>query len=344
MVESINNIPKRVFIVPYRNRKQQKFFFSKYMSYLLEDIDDYEIYFSHQYDKRSFNRGASKNIGFLAIKQKYPNDYKNISFIFNDVDTMPFNKIFNYDTTLGVIKHYYGFKFALGGIVVIKGDDFEKINGFPNYWGYGMEDNCLQKRADIHKLITDRTQFYPIGSAEILQLFDGISRIISKKDPWRMQHDNGIDGLRTIHKLFYSINERSLNDDDNEFIVDNPKIYIINISHFLTCVAYENEEYSKYDLRDPPRKIIHPNKIVKIGHIADNIDDWTNIPQYHAQQEKMGLSILKNTYQQQHQQQHQQHQQHQQQQQQQQQQQFVNNNVINQNTRLNFKLGLGGLK
>ena len=34
-------IPKRVFIVPYRNRIQHKFFFSKYMSFLLEDNKDY---------------------------------------------------------------------------------------------------------------------------------------------------------------------------------------------------------------------------------------------------------------------------------------------------------------
>ena len=30
-------IPKRVFIVPYRNRVQHKFFFCKYMSFILED-------------------------------------------------------------------------------------------------------------------------------------------------------------------------------------------------------------------------------------------------------------------------------------------------------------------
>ena len=69
-------IPKRVFIVPYRNRIQHKFFFSKYMSFLLEDNKDYEIYFSHQCDARTFNRGAVKNIGFLAIKNKYPNHIK----------------------------------------------------------------------------------------------------------------------------------------------------------------------------------------------------------------------------------------------------------------------------
>ena len=89
-------IPKRVFIVPYRNRVQHKFFFSKYMSFILEDKDDYEIYFSHQCDARTFNRGAIKNIGFIAIKNKYPEHYKDITFIFNDVDTIPFYKIFDY--------------------------------------------------------------------------------------------------------------------------------------------------------------------------------------------------------------------------------------------------------
>ena len=44
------------------------------------------------------------------------------------MDTLPFHKIFDYDTTEGTIKHYYGFTYALGGIVVIKGSDFEKTN------------------------------------------------------------------------------------------------------------------------------------------------------------------------------------------------------------------------
>lgn len=313
-------IPKRVFIVPYRNRKQQKFFFCKYMSYLLEDVPDYEIYFSHQSDKRSFNRGATKNIGFLAIKRKYPNDYKDMSFIFNDVDTMPFNKIFDYDTSEGVIKHYYGFKFTLGGIVVIKGIDFEKINGFPNYWGYGMEDNCLQKRAGVNNLKIDRRHFYSIGSPEILQLFDGISRIISKKDPWRLQNDNGLEGLNTINKLMYSIDTKSSNESDNEFTVNNPQIYIINISYFLTGVSYESEDYYNYDLREPPRKIIHPSKIIQTGKTTVTTDDWTNIPHYPTQQERIELNIK------------------------QQQPQYMNNKYIRPHTLNNFKIGLGGLK
>jgi len=286
MLNSEINIPKKVFIVPYRNRTQHKFFFSKYMSFILEDKDDYEIYFSHQCDSRTFNRGAIKNIGFLAMKQKYPNDYKNIIFIFNDVDTIPFNKIFDYDTNIGVVKHYYGYKYALGGIVVIKGDDFERINGFPCFWGWGMEDNVLQKRCERYGIVIDRSNFYSIGSPEILQLFDGISRIISKKDPERGENDNGVDGLKTISQLQYNIDDKSLNQNDNIFTVHNSRIFFINISTFLTCIPFGTEEYYKYDLREPKRKIINPNKIKEITKTVINTNDWTNIPYYPTTKER----------------------------------------------------------
>ena len=279
-------VPKRVFIVPYRNRIQHKFFFSKHMSFILEDCDDYEIYFSHQCDARTFNRGATKNIGFLAIKEKYPNDYKNITFIFNDVDTIPFYKIFDYETTEGVVKHYYGFKYALGGIVVMKGSDFEKINGFPCYWGWGMEDNALQKRCDHYGLKIDRSVFYEIGSPQILQLFDGISRIISKKDPWRMDKDNGVDGLKTITTLKYNINSKSDNPNDNIFIVDNQHIFIINIHTFLTHIRFENDQFYNYDLREPKRKIINPDKMKETKQVIPNTNDWTNIPYYPTTRER----------------------------------------------------------
>ena len=279
-------IPKRVFIVPYRNRVQHKFFFSKYMSFILEDSDDYEIYFSHQCDARTFNRGGVKDIGFLAIRNKYPQHYKDITFIFNDVDTIPFNKIFDYQTNHGIVKHYYGFKYALGGIIVMKGADFEKINGFPCFWGWGMEDNALQKRCDRAGLKVDRSVFYNIGSPEILQLFDGISRIISKKDPWRGEHDNGIDGLRTITQLKYSIDEKSENPNDNIFTVHNPRIFFINVSTFLTYIPFGSEEYYNYDLREPKRKIINPDKIRETKKTVVSTNDWSNIPYYPTTREK----------------------------------------------------------
>ena len=296
MISPLEIIPKKIFIVPYRNRPQQKFFFSKYMSFLLENIPDYHIYFSHQSDKRNFNRGATKNIGFLVMKKKYPNDYKNITFIFNDVDTMPFYKIFDYETIPGIIKHYYGFKYTLGGIVVIKGADFEKTNGYPNFWGYGNEDNCLQTRAEIIGLKIDRTDFYPIGSPEILQLFDGVSRIICKKDPWRMKNDNRYDGLQTITHLQYSIDNTSTNNDDNKLVIDNLNISIINITHFLTGIDYDKDEYYKYDLREPARAIIAPHKIKRTPVNPNDgmlVDDWTNIPYYPMKRENIMVNETK---------------------------------------------------
>ena len=295
MSETIINIPKRIFIVPYRNRVQHKHFFSKYMTYILEDQTDYEIYFSHQCDARTFNRGAVKNIGFIAAKNKYPDHYKNITFIFNDVDTVPFYKIFDYETTYGIVKHYYGFKHALGGMVVMKGSDFEKTNGFPCFWGWGMEDKNLQNRCEAVGIKIDRSLFYNIGSPEILQLFDGISRIISTKEHINGQQDDGVDGLRTISQLTFNIEDKSANPNDNVFIVNNPKIMFINISNFLTRTPYGEDEYYTYDLREPTNNILNPNKLKKTKQSVVTTSDWGKIPHYPTtleKQEKIARDIV----------------------------------------------------
>lgn len=249
--------------------------------------NDYEIYFSHQCDARTFNRGGTKNIGFLAVKNKYPNHYKNITFVFNDIDTIPFTNIFDYETTHGTVKHFYGFKYALGGIVSFKGSDFEAMNGYPNFWGWGMEDNVLQTRCENRGLVIDRTHFHPIGSPNIIQLFDGVTRVINRKDPWRATHD-GNDGLQTIHKLNYTIDALSANPADNIHIISSDKIFVINISTFLTQTPFEQDNYFKYDLREPARKIINPDRIKThttkpLDHMTD---DWSNIPFYPTSDKK----------------------------------------------------------
>jgi hypothetical protein len=281
--------PTIVFIVPYRNRIQHKYYFSLYLTSILKDTQDhYEIYFSHQCDTRSFNRGGTKNIGFQAVKSKYPESYKDITFVFNDIDTIPFSNIFDYKTTPGIVKHFYGFNYALGGIVSITGADFEATNGFPNFWGWGMEDAVLQTRCEKIGLQIDRSQFYPIGSPNILQLFDGVSRLINRKDPLRAKHDNGADGLRSIHKLEYTIDKQSNNPQDNIHMLDSEQIFIVNINTFMTATQYEPTGFYEYDLREPPQKIMNPGRANTNKQYATS-DTWSNIPFYPTAEKRKEL-------------------------------------------------------
>lgn len=275
-------IPDIVFIVPYRDRAHHKYFFTKYMKHILDKNLNFEIYFSHQCDKRAFNRGAMKNIGFLAIKRKYPDHYKNISFVFNDIDTVPFNKLFDYTTKPGIVSHYYGFRFALGGIVVFNGGDFEKINGFPCYWGWGIEDNIIQQRCVDHNIKIDRTNFYALGSPEILQLFDGINRVISKTDPKRMREETNIDGLSSIRNIQHKIEKTSPNFNDNIFIdrdIDILDFNFINVTYFSTYIAYNGDDFHLFDIRKKAEEMknIHKNPKVS-GEDVSNEADWSHIP------------------------------------------------------------------
>ena len=193
---------------------------------------------------------------------------------------MPFTNLFNYQTNHGTVKHFYGFTYALGGIVSLTGADFEATNGYPNFWGWGMEDNVLQNRCTNKNIKIDRSNFFAIGNPNILHLFDGIQRVINRKDPWRATHDNGLDGLLTIHKLEYTINVESLNPLDNIHTIDSNNMFMINIKTFMTGIKFESESYHKYDLREPPRKIIHPSKIKDVKLNEQSNDDWSNIPFY----------------------------------------------------------------
>lgn len=225
----MSSIPSLIFIIPYRNRELHKTFFIRNMKHIMSDESKYEIYFSHQIDNRTFNRGAMKNIGFLAIKEKYPDDYKNITFVFNDIDTFPIDKnMLDYRTANGVVKHFYGFRHALGGIVSITGNDFEKINGFPNFWGWGYEDNELNKRVLQANLTIDRSTFYSIMDVHIIQLHNEFKREINKAEIKRYQNRTR-EGIREIRNLKYSIQKEMINVTNfNTISADKPNT---NINH-----------------------------------------------------------------------------------------------------------------
>ena len=175
MESNLNSTPPTIlFIVPYRDRKEQLSFFKRHMKYILSDITDpYHILVVHQNDTRPFNRGAMKNIGALYAKQTWPDTYPTMTLVFNDVDVAPLEKdLVSYSTTPRNVKHFYGFTYTLGGIVSIRGADFDASTGFPNLWAWGFEDNLMQTRCQRAHLTIDRSTFYPVMDKHMIHLQD----------------------------------------------------------------------------------------------------------------------------------------------------------------------------
>ena len=261
-------IPKFVFIVPYRDREPHRVFFSTYIQKIMADVppEDWTYFFIHQTDKRPFNRGGMKNIGFLALKQKYPDDYKNIIFIFNDIDTLPYDKnVLNYHTNFGVIKHFYGFQFALGGIFSIRGVDFERINGFPNFWAWGGEDNLIHRRAKDFGIVIDRSNFYKLGDMNILQFADGLKRLICRDEMATSLIPMNVDGLSKITNLKFNIY------DDT---------HMIDVFAFETYISYTQLHFEEESLDKLKTMHVSPlNAIRNIKQLANqyNVDMNKNI-------------------------------------------------------------------
>lgn len=235
-------IPHTIFIIPYRDRSEHKVifedFFQKLKAYKKWSDSDVRVAYAHQCDSRLFNRGAMKNIGFLAMQQEYKDTWKDITFVFHDVDSIPESPdLFKYETTKGVVSHYYGFEFTLGGMFAIKGADFVESGGFPNFWGWGLEDNVMQDRVIAAGLIIDRSEFLKINDKRVNRPNDGYKRRISNRETAMYKYGEKLDGLSDITSLVFEY--------FNEYI---------NIKTFNTPRTPEQNEL---DIFDPSKTGIH---------------------------------------------------------------------------------------
>ena len=251
--------PTIVFIVPYRNRQVHKDIFdTKMTNVILSDKppEYYKICYIHQADNNNFNRGAMKNIGFLIVKKMYPNSYQNITLVFNDIDTTPNHNetIPNYDTTPGVVKHFFGYKQALGGIVSIKAGDFEKINGFPNYWSWGFEDNMLNKRVLRAGYEIDRSIFYNVGDINNIQQLPTTNMRVVNSGEFDRYARNIDEGIQSIHGINYSYDETTnlfnIYKFSTEYVI-NPKLnkdFDISKSNTPFHVGYSAKRNSRMNM------------------------------------------------------------------------------------------------
>lgn len=232
----------------------------------------YELCIVHQCDTRAFNRGAIKNIGFIVSKNKYPNHYKYITFVFQDIDVLP-NVLPNVETKKNIIKHFYGFNYGLGGLFSITGFDFEKIGGFPNYWGWGFEDNSILRNAINAKIEIDRSEFVPFHQYSIDACICKRNPCICKSHPASPKNKyihtetspkkticlqnirNYVDGVREGMNNIYNLNYK-----ENKGRLET-RIDVFSFHLEKPCIAYENATFEEYNILNGPYKV--PNQLLK---------------------------------------------------------------------------------
>lgn len=154
------------FIIPYRNRKENLDEFIRRFNEIMKINPelDIEFYIIHQIHPGDFNRGALNNIGFLEFCKTREDGL----FIFHDVDTYPtyWGSIL-YDTKENQVRHPIGYKNEnLGTICCFWKKEFEKVNGFPNYWGWGIEDVTLLYRVKKANIYIDENNIIDLNDTK----------------------------------------------------------------------------------------------------------------------------------------------------------------------------------
>lgn len=249
--------PNIIFIIPYRDREDELKIFRSNINQITSNYETNEVDFLiiHQCDSRTFNRGAMKNIGFHVVKTLYPKNYKNITLVFNDVDICV-NKNVDFEPENGSVKHFYGYLHTLGGIVSIKANDFERVNGFPNFWSWGFEDKLFQKRIMKENMKIDRSTFFELESdeshvtnKEFTVSYDDNERSISKKECLYCIYGIKL-GLDDIKDLEYNL-------------VKENDISFVNVVSFNTTNSEPTDCYSYRKGVDTPQILKKKFKINK---------------------------------------------------------------------------------
>jgi hypothetical protein len=171
-------------IVPYRNREEHLKSFIDAYSNIINDIDC-NVLFVHQKDERPFNRGALLNAGFLEFMK----DRSDGIMVFHDVDVFPkYWGALNFDVEKGVVGHpcmQHG-NFSLGGVSCFWAEEYIKLNGYPNYWGWGMEDVTLYKRCIDNGIKIDESNSVIVGIGNYNS--DKLIRSDHARDPKQMDY------------------------------------------------------------------------------------------------------------------------------------------------------------
>jgi hypothetical protein len=193
-------------VVPYRRREDHlAIFVPKVSAYLNKTDIPYRVTVVEQADERKpFNRGAIKNIGFLLTRDE--SDY----VAFHDVDYWPVCADYSFPQSPTCIVWEAGTKLLgsnlalfFGAVVLVSNKDFAAVNGYSNdYWQWGFEDNDLRRRFLLHGIEPARRRgaFTPLdhpteGSTKNYQMSSAVFR-----RKWDGPHASDLerDGISTV--------------------------------------------------------------------------------------------------------------------------------------------------
>ena len=142
--------------------------------------------------------------------------------------------------------HLFGFNFALGGIFSIKGCDFELSTGFPNFWGWGLEDNAMQDRCLSNGIKIDRSLCVPIMDNRIVSTHNSDIKIISLRDSNEFRVNN-MDSLKDIVNINCKIVP----------LLEMPNVFMINIYNFTIPSDHSKCIFKKWSATLNKNKIKH---------------------------------------------------------------------------------------
>lgn len=164
---SDNDKPKLAILVPFRDRFDELLQFAPHMTdFLAAQQIPHRIFILNQVDRYRFNRASLINVGFLYTKADY--DY----IAMHDVDLLPLNNNLHYDypkdgpfhIAAPEIHPKYHYKTFVGGILLVKREHFEMMNGMSNrYWGWGLEDDEFYVRIKNAHLSVKRPENITTG-------------------------------------------------------------------------------------------------------------------------------------------------------------------------------------
>lgn len=255
--------PRLGVIVPYRNRPYhlQPFLF-RLKSYLSKTDINYKIIIVDQDDEKDFNRGMLCNIGFLEAKKlacKY--------VVFHDVDMIPIDVDYSYsDHPVHLISEDLPFDTYFGGMTMFPVKDFEKIDGFSNfYWGWGFEDDDLRYRCIKNNLkLNNKLQESTYANRDTV-ILNGENSFIKVKNPINHLRSFKIEiDLRT-DKLLYDHTKTS--DIYPIFSLKGYDFTLFYSSFKRFTLQFFDKEGQFYQIYSDPIDLIENNIIVEYNHL-----------------------------------------------------------------------------